>query len=596
MLISTHSTNIAAPNMSVDSKPHSTSSSISSPRSPSGENNILDGIKNSSKPTTPSIDKKSLKRSASRDFDRHISISPSNAVSTTNPSTTTINTAAMEAEKAFTNFIAQTSGASFANNSFGYHNLPPFFAAMQQNPLLQSQFMKLNHFNASATSSGSHQNSPDLIENDDDFEDLEGVEPEDLSLLRAKKPEGEDGPNGPQAWSYEEQFQPLYNLSDSSDRKEWLDEWLGYMQKIGKPVTRVPIMAKMTLDLYELYRLVVHHGGLVEIINKKLWREITKGLNLPSSITSAAFTLRTQYQKYLYEFECEKEGLSRPEDLQQAIDGNRREGRRNPSSLPGSSFPYQLETNPGAFFSKNFNGAFGFKTDEDSGLAITPSHHALAAAFKVEQMANYEAHRQFEMMQRAAHEAISRQQAVNAACQMNMQQPAPSQNQKNNGDTNRDRDSTSSVDSNENGPAPKKERRESVSEETSVVKSSSTNNVTPSAHFKINSMKSTNENSMVVSMELNGKMYQGVLFAQSGNAPPTNGNNLNNVPTNMNSHYNLLKNSLSLAHQGNSLGDCPPNHPNSSSSLLFPTDLANFVSTLPALPITGLSSSGNSSF
>ena len=32
----------------------------------------------------------------------------------------------------------------------------------------------------------------------------------------------------------------------------------------------------------------------MEVINKKLWREITKGLNLPSSITSAAFTLRTQ--------------------------------------------------------------------------------------------------------------------------------------------------------------------------------------------------------------------------------------------------------------------------------------------------------------
>jgi hypothetical protein len=59
-------------------------------------------------------------------------------------------------------------------------------------------------------------------------------------------------------------------------------------------VTRIPIMAKQVLDLYELYRLVVSHGGLVEIIKKKLWREITKGLNLPSSITSAAFTLRTQ--------------------------------------------------------------------------------------------------------------------------------------------------------------------------------------------------------------------------------------------------------------------------------------------------------------
>jgi len=47
--------------------------------------------------------------------------------------------------------------------------------------------------------------------------------------------------------------------------------------------------------LDELFRLVVGKGGLVEVINKKLWREVTKGLNLPSSITSAAFTLRTQY-------------------------------------------------------------------------------------------------------------------------------------------------------------------------------------------------------------------------------------------------------------------------------------------------------------
>lgn len=62
----------------------------------------------------------------------------------------------------------------------------------------------------------------------------------------------------------------------------------------GSPINRIPIMAKQVLDLYELYQLVVARGGLVEVINKKIWREITKGLNLPSSITSAAFTLRTQ--------------------------------------------------------------------------------------------------------------------------------------------------------------------------------------------------------------------------------------------------------------------------------------------------------------
>jgi len=74
----------------------------------------------------------------------------------------------------------------------------------------------------------------------------------------------------------------------------------------GTPVNRIPIMAKQTLDLYELFRLVVSKGGLVEVINKKLWREITKGLNLPSSITSAAFTLRTQSVPLLPHFRRKK--------------------------------------------------------------------------------------------------------------------------------------------------------------------------------------------------------------------------------------------------------------------------------------------------
>ncbi|XP_029860325.1 LOW QUALITY PROTEIN: AT-rich interactive domain-containing protein 3C [Aquila chrysaetos chrysaetos] len=129
-------------------------------------------------------------------------------------------------------------------------------------------------------------------------------------------------------WTYEEQFKQLYELDEDPKRKEFLDDLFGFMQKRGTPVNRIPIMAKQVLDLYTLYRLVTDKGGLVEVINKKIWREITKGLNLPTSITSAAFTLRTQYMKYLYPYECEKRALSSPGELQAAIDSNRREGRR----------------------------------------------------------------------------------------------------------------------------------------------------------------------------------------------------------------------------------------------------------------------------
>nr|XP_004654924.1 AT-rich interactive domain-containing protein 3A [Jaculus jaculus]XP_044991268.1 AT-rich interactive domain-containing protein 3A [Jaculus jaculus] len=139
-------------------------------------------------------------------------------------------------------------------------------------------------------------------------------------------------------WTYEEQFKQLYELDADPKRKEFLDDLFSFMQKRGTPVNRIPIMAKQVLDLFMLYVLVTEKGGLVEVINKKLWREITKGLNLPTSITSAAFTLRTQYMKYLYPYECERRGLSSPNELQAAIDSNRREGRRQ--SFGGSLFAY----------------------------------------------------------------------------------------------------------------------------------------------------------------------------------------------------------------------------------------------------------------
>ncbi|XP_011406312.1 PREDICTED: AT-rich interactive domain-containing protein 3A-like [Amphimedon queenslandica] len=130
-------------------------------------------------------------------------------------------------------------------------------------------------------------------------------------------------------WSYEEQFRQLYNLSDESDRKDFLDKLFDYMAKKGTPITRIPIMAKQPLDMYKLFKLVVERGGLVEVIKKKAWRDIAKELNLPASITSAAFTMRSQYVKYLYPYECEVESLSDPKELQLAIESNKRDRRHS---------------------------------------------------------------------------------------------------------------------------------------------------------------------------------------------------------------------------------------------------------------------------
>lgn len=50
-----------------------------------------------------------------------------------------------------------------------------------------------------------------------------------------------------------------------------------------------------------------------------------------------------RYMKYLYPFECERKGLSSPAELQAAIDGNRREGRRTSYGQFESQMQQQLQ-------------------------------------------------------------------------------------------------------------------------------------------------------------------------------------------------------------------------------------------------------------
>ncbi|XP_077299463.1 protein dead ringer-like [Arctopsyche grandis] len=219
----------------------------------------------------------------------------------------------------------------------------------------------------------------------------------------ASSSSSEGSTSSQQTWSFEEQFKQvrqLYEINDDPKRKEFLDDLFSFMQKRGTPINRLPIMAKSVLDLFELYNLVIARGGLVDVINKKLWQEIIKGLHLPSSITSAAFTLRTQYMKYLYPYECEKKNLSTPSELQAAIDGNRREGRRSsygqydsvqrspvPTSMQQLSqqmSPLSLVTGGARGLSGGLGGGLG------GGLALGNSlgmHHAAA-----QQAAHHGAH------------------------------------------------------------------------------------------------------------------------------------------------------------------------------------------------------------
>uniref|UniRef100_H2ZB60 ARID domain-containing protein n=1 Tax=Ciona savignyi TaxID=51511 RepID=H2ZB60_CIOSA len=327
-----------------------------------------------------------------------------------------------------------------------------------------------------------------------------------------------------QEWTYEEQFKQLYEIDDDIKRKEFLDDLFSFMQKRGTPVNRIPIMAKQVLDLFQLYRLVVEKGGLVEVINKKIWREITKGLNLPSSITSAAFTLRTQYMKYLYPFECEREKLSVPSELQAAIEGNRREGRR--PSYSSHMFSYSPNANgsmltPPKFPFQHHNGlaqltqmaAAKYGQADERCLPTSPTQQLIAQQQQLLQSANAQHVAAMAALETIQNQAKARQaaQAAQQAAHHAAQQAAHHQMT-----LKKEVDS----DFSEGEPPEKKslfdepsrrltpERRVSISSRSSVKMSMSDRG----RHSDMSDV--TNTDSIDMSVEVNGITYQGVLFAQ----------------------------------------------------------------------------------
>uniref|UniRef100_U3JPS7 AT-rich interactive domain-containing protein 3 n=1 Tax=Ficedula albicollis TaxID=59894 RepID=U3JPS7_FICAL len=106
-------------------------------------------------------------------------------------------------------------------------------------------------------------------------------------------------------------FAKLYELDSDPERKEFLDDLFIFMQKRGD------------------YRQYLSYEGAVD---DPLRTFQFQHLSVPIP----------RYMKYLYAYECEKKSLSSPAELQAAIDGNRREGRR--PSYSSSMFSFSPST------------------------------------------------------------------------------------------------------------------------------------------------------------------------------------------------------------------------------------------------------------
>lgn len=77
-----------------------------------------------------------------------------------------------------------------------------------------------------------------------------------------------------------------------------------------------------------------------------------------------------RYMKYLYPYECDKRGLSNPNELQAAIDSNRREGRRQ--SFGSSLFTYSPNGTPTMLSSPKIPTSGVGLTVATNGASMTP--------------------------------------------------------------------------------------------------------------------------------------------------------------------------------------------------------------------------------
>ena len=100
------------------------------------------------------------------------------------------------------------------------------------------------------------------------------------------------------------EFSDLNPANDSYQKSdEFKKKLMAFMAENGYDNFKVPQIAGRELDLYKLYTSIIRRGGYDRVTTLKLWREIVNEFKLPESCTSASFTLRTHYQKYLYSYE-----------------------------------------------------------------------------------------------------------------------------------------------------------------------------------------------------------------------------------------------------------------------------------------------------
>ena len=91
--------------------------------------------------------------------------------------------------------------------------------------------------------------------------------------------------------------------SEEQKSRKFNEELIKFYNLQGKDSFKHPIVSGKNLDLYKLYTEVIKLGGYQSVVINKQWKDVVTTLDLPSSCTSASFTVKRHYKKYLLAYE-----------------------------------------------------------------------------------------------------------------------------------------------------------------------------------------------------------------------------------------------------------------------------------------------------
>ena len=152
-------------------------------------------------------------------------------------------------------------------------------------------------------------------------------------------------------------------MNEKDETKQFRKSLQEFWASRGHNNLKIPQIGGRELNLYHLYKAVCKRGGAQVVSQNKLWKEIVNEFGLPPSCTSASFTLRNHYSKYLLAYE-QKYLFGREDDA--AIPEllgirERKKFKKNEESFRGNESPQGSVSNTEA--KGNITGASGLSNN-----------------------------------------------------------------------------------------------------------------------------------------------------------------------------------------------------------------------------------------